>query len=475
MERKVVSVIMITLLSTSMSILALPVSGLISGIELKYRTPYSLPQGWTYVLVEASIFDGIETSLNRYATDLESIDGFSVGIYTVSTSTTPTAIRLFLQQALPDGLVGCLLVGDVREPYYECYWWDVYYRVQTDFYYMDLDGVWIDTDGNGAYDEHSGEASAEIWVGTLQPSMLSGDSIWLLNNYFEKNHLYRTGKLSLPKRALSYLDDGGWDLLWFENFVNNTVKVAYDETVIVRDPEVTVASDYRERLLEGYEWIYLVCHGTQGGPPGGHTFAHHGGWDGTVYGWDYRSIDPHVFFYVFVTCYAAFGYNNVAMSSVFTDTYGLLSIASEAMTGKEGTYTEFYKALSEGKCVGEAHLEDIEIHGSKIPSNEYLWTIVGDPSLHIKGYPFVITIDDLRTDIEELGSEGEIDNQGIVKSLIAKLNVAQKLVDKGKIDEAKTILADDFIPQVQNLSGIHITEEAADILIQSAEYILAHL
>ena len=85
------------------------------------------------------------------------------------------------------------------------------------------------------------------------------------------------------------------------------------------------------------------------------------------------------------------------------------------------------------------------------------------------------TIDELKTAIEELGSEGEIDNQGIVKSLLAKLNVAQKLVDKGKMDEAKSILEEDFIPQVQNLVNIHITQDAADILIESAEYILSHL
>jgi len=85
------------------------------------------------------------------------------------------------------------------------------------------------------------------------------------------------------------------------------------------------------------------------------------------------------------------------------------------------------------------------------------------------------TIDELKTEVEELGFEGEIDNQGIINSLISKLDVAQKLVGKEKIEEAKTILEEDFIPQVQNLSGIHITVEAADILIKSAEHILSHL
>jgi len=88
--------------------------------------------------------------------------------------------------------------------------------------------------------------------------------------------------------------------------------------------------------------------------------------------------------------------------------------------------------------------------------------------------PIPTTLYELKTKVEELGSEDEIDNKGIVKSLMAKLNVAQKLVDKGKVDEVEMVL-EGFIMQVQELSGIHITVEAADILIQSAEYILSHL
>jgi hypothetical protein len=88
---------------------------------------------------------------------------------------------------------------------------------------------------------------------------------------------------------------------------------------------------------------------------------------------------------------------------------------------------------------------------------------------------FPRTITELKTKIQEFGLEDEIDNRGIVKSLIVKLNTAQKSVDKGKTDKAERILEKAFIQQVQNLSGIHITPEAADILIESAEYIISHL
>jgi len=88
--------------------------------------------------------------------------------------------------------------------------------------------------------------------------------------------------------------------------------------------------------------------------------------------------------------------------------------------------------------------------------------------------PIPTTIDELRTETEDLGFEGEIDNKGIVKSLLAKLNVAQNLVENGKINQAKNIL-NAFISEVQAQSGKHITPQAADILIESAEYILSHL
>ena len=88
--------------------------------------------------------------------------------------------------------------------------------------------------------------------------------------------------------------------------------------------------------------------------------------------------------------------------------------------------------------------------------------------------PIPTTIDELKTEIEELYSEDEIDNQGIVKSLLAKLNVAQKLVDKGKADQAKNVLSA-FLREVQAQSGKHITPEAAEMLIESAEYIISQL
>jgi len=84
------------------------------------------------------------------------------------------------------------------------------------------------------------------------------------------------------------------------------------------------------------------------------------------------------------------------------------------------------------------------------------------------------TINELRAAIEEMGLEGAIDNQGVVTSLLVKLDAAQKLIDNGKTDQATNLL-EAFINEVQAQSGKHITPEAADILLQSAEHILFNL
>jgi parallel beta-helix repeat protein len=100
---------------------------------------------------------------------------------------------------------------------------------------------------------------------------------------------------------------------------------------------------------------------------------------------------------------------------------------------------------------------------------------------NIDNYPLVDiwsrfprTLSGLKTKTEEFGSKGGIDNQGIVRSLVAKLNAAQKLVEKGKADDASHLLTS-FVNQVQVLTEIHITKEAAEILVDSAEYLRSSL
>lgn len=130
----------------------------------------------------------------------------------------------------------------------------------TDYFYMDLNGNWYDTDDppNGVYDVHNGTIEPEIWVGRLKASNVEGDEICLFERYFKKNHEYRNASarvdlelpLSARPRALAYVDNEPAVNVTQRNnpdpvrsydkrFVNDTVtclKKAYSNVTLVVSP-----------------------------------------------------------------------------------------------------------------------------------------------------------------------------------------------------------------------------------------------
>ncbi|GAJ14925.1 unnamed protein product, partial [marine sediment metagenome] len=73
--------------------------------------------------------------------------------------------------ALPS-LPTALLIGDFPAAWFEIYPYTMeingtyecpsYNIFPTDLYYMDLNGSWIDNDGNGYFDEHTGDRGPEV-------------------------------------------------------------------------------------------------------------------------------------------------------------------------------------------------------------------------------------------------------------------------------------------------------------------------
>jgi hypothetical protein len=212
------------------------------------------------VIVNSTIYEGVRASLERYRKDLEDF-GFEDVIILNWSGGTPEDLRAVLQQFHSNStLAGALLVGDLPAVEYEMFTvWD-YERFPMDLYYMDLDGDWGDSDGDGVLDLHFGKKIApDIWVGRIKTSGLGEDEVSLVNKYFEKNHRYRNGSLTAPNRALLYIDDD------WENFAgmdSESLELLYDNLTVVSDKATTTASDYTDRLREGYQWVHVRSHGT---------------------------------------------------------------------------------------------------------------------------------------------------------------------------------------------------------------------
>lgn len=437
------------------------------------------------ILVNSTIYAGIKSSLDQYAIDVEN-SGFEAKIMQTSQllDNTPEGIRSYLQENMRHKLAGCLLVGDVPGAWFE----RGAKEFPIDLYYMDLDGVWTDSDNDMIYDGHCGDVTPEIWVGRLRVPDIAGDEASLLNDYFEKNHRYRTGTLTLPWwRGMIYIDDGGTSKN-IEDDAKSSLSKIYSDIIFVKDRATTNATDYKNRLHDpsGYQWVYLMCHGTYNN----HTFMvppdepeiSQGSWfrwDGTVCSSDYRSISPRIFFYHFVVCSAA-KYSEpdyLAGSSVFGNDYGLLAVGStEAISTLP--VIGFYESLSEGKCIGEAfHKWSVELHEryDYLQRQFYGLTLIGDPTLQPHHEVHDVAVTDLTVSLMNLSSEETltvevaVKNQGDFNETF-DVTIYYDFTNFGGIDVtlaagAETTLTFSFTQLDQLILGYHTVKATASTVL----------
>ena len=376
MPKKNVSGVMLTMLLVGT--LTLPIS-------IRLVTAESIPL--IYILVDSSIYNAIEFYIDRYISDVERL-GFNVSVLSISGGSSED-VKTILVNASSEGLVGCLLVGDIPWALYEMDDPEYgYEEFPIDLFYMDLNGIWTDTDNDGKYDQHSGDRAPEIWIGRIKASGMSGNEVSLIQNYFDKNHDYRTGALSLPNRALVYIDDdwttGGWS-----EWVNYSVSLVYNDRTLVNENVTTHPQDYLNRLKQNWSLVHLMVHGE----PDLHYFMTNGEWVGNVTSSDIRSTDPHAFFYILFSCSNArySEYDYISGSYVFSDTYGVAAISS-TKTGGMLWSDDFYRNFKM-ETLGFSFREWLEKRVIEEDANSTWWydkswyygmTILGDPTLSAK-------------------------------------------------------------------------------------------
>ncbi len=335
------------------------------------------------VMVNSDLYSRIQTSLDQYVDDLTQ-EGYSVEVDLWSGGNYQDLRDSLKHKWTYSGLVGAVLVGDLPIPWCELYVWGGE-EFPIDYYFMELDGTWSDSDGDGLLEglsAGSGDVGPEIWVGRLAPSSLVwGNEAQLLEDYFTKNHNYRIGNLSLPHRALSFVDDD-WDY-----FYDCDLGYAYDDVTVINDVNQTIANNYKQELLENYEWIQLCAHSSCWA----HTFLIDGSqWGGgSVYNYELHALQPHALFYNLFACSNTrfVETNNVGNWYVFVDDYGLAAVGS-AKTGSMLYFYDFYVALGQGKCIGDAFKEWFEVQAQGgFDDSEKGWffgnNILGDPTLTI--------------------------------------------------------------------------------------------
>jgi hypothetical protein len=336
----------------------------------------------------------IETAFSTFLIDLE-MEGYDIVVYGVTNNGDEAAIKdVLISEWNTRQIVGAMLIGDIAVAWYEMDVWGPE-EFPIDLYYMDLDGGWMDSDSNGLYEEHTdgtGDMEADIWVGRISAVNLTlhgADEVAMMNNYFDKNHRYRTEELRLHDKALAYIDND-WCMYSWED----EVALAYPATDAVTDPYETTREDYMQRVREStgnrYENLLICSHSS----PWVHAlYWGTGPYDYSLfYNYEIEDIDVEVHFYNLFACSNSRYVENDDMGDwyIFQSIYGLLSVGS-TKTGSMLCFYDYYDPLGQGATFGEAFrdwcINDIETcAGGESRPWFYGMTLLGDPTLKISRY-----------------------------------------------------------------------------------------
>ncbi|MBD3369975.1 T9SS type A sorting domain-containing protein [Candidatus Fermentibacteria bacterium] len=343
------------------------------------------------VILENGLADSIGTALlDQWVADIEQ-QGMVVEVQEVS-YTAPESLRSYLSDLHQNGMEGAVLVGELPVPWSALDNTFLRYgeTFPSDYFYMDLDGVWEDEwigypsqsnpGQDGIYDTWSGDLTPEIYVGRIKTDNLGGvgDPTDLLRDYLERNHTWRDQGDTLPACGLCYVDD---DWAYWGPTYQAAMQELYPNTELINDESQTNGTDYEQNRLQGnyYTWISPYVHSS--------SQLHQWSPGPSTYWYEVRDIDPQARFYNLFACSNCRFTENNHMGGVyaFGTTAGLASVGS-TKSGSMLNFIEFYAPLGEGDNMGQAYQDWWEyVSGNGITPYEASWhlgmVLLGDPTL----------------------------------------------------------------------------------------------
>ncbi len=305
------------------------------------------PQGLVLVFVNAGLYPSIQQELNTWLADVES-SGYSTKVLAIFGGKA-TNLRSLLQAHRDSGLVGGIMIGDLPVA-----WWSEGSSGEDypiDLFFTDLDGLFSDNNGDGKYDSHTGNTAPEIWLGRLYASRLTYDSEErLIKAYLQRNHLYRTGQLPVPRRGLVYNE-----VAWYPN--DHGMSNLYSNVTVFNDENLTTAYHYKNQLRYGYEFVHIVAHSS----PWVHTFFLAGDrpGGGSIFNFEIPALSPSASFYFLNACMCArfTERDNLGDWYLFAQPFGLVVIGSTQLMYGINDLSTIYRALSRDSVFGDAFLK----------------------------------------------------------------------------------------------------------------------
>ncbi len=217
------------------------------------------------ILVDKDLSKGrkVSAALEQYRADLVA-EGYTVYTDTISGG-TPQQIRSWVQSRYAAGSRMIVFVGGITAAWAKVPTQDDTFP--SDLYYMDVDGYWADTDGDGVFDVHNagaGDEGPEVCIARLCANTLDyASEDTLVGEYLDKVHNHRMGALKQPWRALEYIDEDWYDMDVFTRriFGLNTTRCDLGY--------YTTCDDYFDHLSLAQYYVQVCNHGSASG----HSFG----------------------------------------------------------------------------------------------------------------------------------------------------------------------------------------------------------
>lgn len=275
--------------------------GVFSHSQRIHFTPNNSNCPYYLIIAENSLYNSLSNEIRTYAEDAHAIFGYGVYVETIQNPTPEDVKSLIVNYS--NNLRGTLFIGDIGESMYEVpndYDSCGYRNWPCDLYYMDLDGVWTDSDSNGIYDGHTGYVAPEIFLGRLSTYGLSsyGTEEVLIRRQLQKSHNYwwKTS-YHAQQTTLNYIDKD-WEKLCFKA---DTIKTVFSTQWItdIRNDSISnifSVSDYLYRINSTtYGFTHLAAHST----PFDHQFT-----NGYIFNYQIKDICSNNYAYSLFCCSA---------------------------------------------------------------------------------------------------------------------------------------------------------------------------
>ena len=365
--------------------------------------PAHVAEDLVAVFVDPATRQYLSAEIDRYVEDIQRDLGMEIRVFSQVFPGPGQVREELIRIARADILHGVILIGEIPAPLIEITGPTLMNDLEypSDMFYMDLEeGSWTDADGNGKYEWENLKYRVSppeklIWSGRIKP--YNGD-LDLLKAYFDRNHLYRTGQVSLPRSLFVYSPGQHWgpsaDKL--EDYINNMKDDFTRDSLLYSNEQITLLvnasiKDFLSELKKVRETVTVHCHGW-------HTSQSLDSEaidpNRIVYSSDIRETRPKGYFYHLISCgNGDYTQEDYLAGHYLLDGNGLLCLAysTEAiMKGFENSY-ELFPLLERGLRYGEALVEflrtpmvETNTNITTYPNWDFCTHLIGDPTLKFR-------------------------------------------------------------------------------------------